>query len=536
MRTATNPGGSPDPRRTDTIVPARRVSRRGLARPLLAVFIGWVVFSCARAAAREVKITVLHTADVGGHVFALRHRERPEYVGGLLRCMSLVRAVRQAEDHVLLIDCGGLLHGSPESRLTEGRLPLDAAHRMGYDARVAAASDLSRGLARAAALEARSRIPLLAADVEATRSSGKLLVNHAPYVVRDVDGIRVAVAGLGSWPEGETTGAFRVAPREKAVRELLRQVRGESAQVIVLAVHTPWAGRDGHQCLVSLARRFPDFDVILGGGAGGDLRGAVVGRTRLSRAASGGRNVGRIDLVYDTDQARIIRAASDLLDAGPGVEEDGALCAALGNTLGKVREQLEAVVGHAERRVAGTSPWPGQSGMQELICRGVRDRISCDIVLLGTENQGTLAEGHVLYRDVVRAVPEIPHFAVLTLTPGQLREVLEENAAAGVGDPQFLGVHGATYRYDPARDPGTRVTELHLADGSKPHGRRRLRIACSATLIDPRRGRPALLRLAAEAESRLAVCEIDTREAVIDYLRRHSPVNVKPSRGGVLAR
>ena len=507
------------------------------AQPYLRCFalalIGWAALPQFRLAAREVEITILHTANVRGHVLSMRYRERAAYSGGLLRCMTMVRAIREEQKHVFLIDCGGLLYGSPESALTGGSLPLEAAGRMGVDARVAAASDLSRGAAHAARLEARSRIPVLAANCAPRTPGYSLFLNCRPYTLWDCDGVRVAMVGLGSWAQDEDA-LFQVTPPEEALREVLHTIRSCRAQVTVLALHvrdTPANGRPNP--LLDLARKFPDFDVILGGAGATPLRGAAVGTVLVARAAPGARSLGRVNLVYDTEQDALVRTSADMIEIGPEVPEDAELTSELGAALGRARHQLEQVVGYTDRDIGGTSRWPGQSGIQALVCQSVQERMSVEIVLWGAAGQGSLARGPILYRDICRAVPEDYRLAVVHLTAAQLREVLEANAVR-FGEAGFLGIHGAHYRFDRGGEGGEQITELRLADGEKPHGRRRLVVACSAGMLQPGEGNPAMIRLAAHPEARLTVHEIDTREYVIDYIRRHSPLDVKAVRGGVL--
>ena len=106
----------------------------------------------------------------------------------------------------------------------------------------------------------------------------------------------------------------------------------------------------------------------------------------------------------------------------------------------------------------------------------------------------------------------------------EIREILEENAKLA-GGVHFLGVRGLRYELRPDAPEGQRIGELTLADGSKPHARRRFRTATSSFVLASGGGRfRTFRRLALQPESRLEMTGIDTRSAVIEYVRKRSPL------------
>ena len=70
--------------------------------------------------AREIAITILHTADIHGCLESITPEGSDKPVGGLLRCAAEINKIRAQETNVVLIDCGDFIQGSVESYLTGG--------------------------------------------------------------------------------------------------------------------------------------------------------------------------------------------------------------------------------------------------------------------------------------------------------------------------------------------------------------------------------------------------------------------------------
>ena len=82
------------------------------ARRLLAAMAALVCLSWANAWAREVSITILHTCDLHGNVLPTESYEGKTNVGGIARCATMIRRIREQEKNVLLVDAGDTLQGT----------------------------------------------------------------------------------------------------------------------------------------------------------------------------------------------------------------------------------------------------------------------------------------------------------------------------------------------------------------------------------------------------------------------------------------
>lgn len=486
------------------------------------------------AASEPVSITILHTTDVRGHVLSLRYREWRRHEGGLLRCSSLVKSIRREGAPVLLLDCGDLLSGSPEGLLTDGRLPLEAVNWMGYDARILGGDDW-RGLSGSGEREAHTTIPLLGANLVIDDGAGHLRLNHRRWLKKEVAGVRIALVGLASPPatgmSSEEEVRVRWLPPDRALAEVLKEVRRWRPDILLLAAHyAAGTGRQGGASpLVGLLRRYPEFDIALGGGDGSVVREARTGRTVVAQAGRHGKWLGRIDVDVDPAGGGVWRCRSDVVPVTSAIEEDPRLRQALGARLGRIERQLEEVLGHTVAAIGGAERWPGQSAGGALLAAALREHTGTDAVLWGGDPAGHLHAGDIRYGDILRVVPPVRGWHRMSIPAIQLRRVLEENAALR-GTADFWGLYGVTCDYYPGEDDPVR--RLLLPDGTPPHGRRRLDVLFPAGALQRgAEGRRVLRSVALEPAARLRRLELDPPELVAAYVRRHSPLQIKPERG-----
>ncbi|MBU1909158.1 MAG: metallophosphoesterase, partial [Verrucomicrobia bacterium] len=133
------------------------------SRALLLLVTLWMISQAVTA--REVTITLLHTTDVHGHLQSTRDYEGNENVGGLLRCATLIQAIREQTPTALLVDCGDLWIGSLESFVTRGAVVRRAVAWLRYDAWVVGNHDFDWGLTAFQRLLESAPAPALAANI-----------------------------------------------------------------------------------------------------------------------------------------------------------------------------------------------------------------------------------------------------------------------------------------------------------------------------------------------------------------------------------
>lgn len=492
----------------------------------------WLIL-VASAWAREVRFTVLHTTDLHGEV------------DNLARCATLIGEVRGTEKHVLLVDNGDTIQGSAVSWLTGGEVMIRLLNALRYDAWVIGNHEFDWGLDKLTNCLARATMPVLAANAVG-------LPELKSFLLREVDGVKVALIGLTTpgipnWSRPRLIPGLQFADSLETLRRVLPAARAAGAQVFVLVVHQGYKERgDDHANQVrAIAGRFPELDVIIGGHTHREFHGMRLGRSRYTQAGFHGRHLGRVDLVFDTEKRRLVSVRSRLLPVAENVPADQNVLALARNDLERARKYLATPLGEAAEDFLARGAPKQETPLQNLLCRAVaaalQERgVKVDAVVHGLLNaRESLAKGPITIADVWRIVPYENTVGVAQLRLPQLREILDENAGA-YEKPEFRGIWGLRWRFDPKRKEPPRTVELKRADGQEIGEPETLAVAFNSYELASGGLRWRKLREIADLpETRLMEYEIGTREAVIELIRRERTLTprvdgwweaVKPSR------
>ncbi len=501
-----------------------------------ACLVSVLLLSLARPAdAREVSITILHTTDLHGFLRPVRDYEGNEGVGGVLRLASAIEAERAGIRNVLLLDSGDTYQGGPESFLTGGQIMNRVLDGLGYDAWVLGNHEFDWGLDRLAERLEEGTTPVLGANIAPRPGTDHPLPRLKPFLIRELDGVRVAIIGLTtpaipSWSRPHLVGNLVFSGSVDSLREILPSVRAERPDVMILIAHQgymPYGDNHANE-INAIARHFPELDVILGGHTHQVIPRAEINGILYVQPGYHGIWLGRVDLVYDTVERRLIRREGRVIHVGDGYEKHPELKALLSEDLERTERLLDERVGRAKTELAARTSIEGQSPVQQLISRAIAGAVDAEIVLHNVFSKDSIPEGDIRFGDVWNLMPYDNTIGVLQLTPGELTEILEENAALS-GRPHFQGVYGVRYDLHPRAPEGERVRNLRQADGSRLHPRRRYRVAINSYVLASGGARfPAARRLADHPLSRLDMTDIHTRSAVLDYIRRESPLQPQP--------
>ena len=492
-----------------------------------------VLLACGALDARETPLTVLYTTDLHGHLLSTPSRRCPDGAGGLLRCATLIGQIRAQEKNVLLLDNGDTLQGTAESWLTGGRAMLRALEWLQVDAWNLGNHDFDWGLAALVRLHDATTLTVLGANIAAPAGRPQPLTRLKPYLIRDFDGVRVAVVGLTnpaipSWIRPELLGGLTFEPPIRALGRVLPAVRETRPDVLLLLIHEGWMplGDNPANEIRGLARQFPELDAILGGHLHSVVPGLAENGVLFMDAGCHGGGVGRLDLVFDTERKKVVRRSSTVLVVSNQVPESVELRALLEPDLQRAERYLNEVVGRTEQPLAATSLQPGQSPIQQLLCRAIAAAAGADVVLHGVLAESGLPAGAIRQRDVWRIVPYENRIGVAWLTLPEIQEILQESAAL-TNRNHLIGIHGVAYDLIIKTNPPARlVRNLHLADGTRPPPGTRLAVAMNSHTLASGGGRfPSVPRIVAAPAARFVLTTNDTRGAVVAYIRRHSPLH-----------
>lgn len=483
--------------------------------------------------ARDIEITILCTTDIHGHLLSARDYEGNTDVGGFLRCASAIEAVRAQRKHVICVDCGDLVQGAPESGITQGLLAVRALNDMGYDAWVLGNHDFDWGVQVLARLHDESRVPMLAANLagENLRAS---LPRVRPWILKEVEGVRIAFVGLTTpgtpaWLPTDLREGIEFEESIVALRRVIPEVRSLNPDIWILLIHQglPEFKDDHANQLLQIAREFPVWDVILGGHTHKVVPGTRLGRSLYVQAGYFGNGLAQIDLTFDNVSRRISHLSSAVIAVGTNWPEHAGLRASLGKDLQNAERGLKRIIGWCESAFSSGGPRGGPSEIQDLIARAVAWKTGADGVLVGYYGEEGLERGPLSVADVWRAIPYENSIGLISLTPAELRMVMDE-VSAWEGSPYVQRLWGLRLDGKEMKKTESDSAILRWPNGTPVHGRQRLRIAASSyALASGGRRYPVLRALAQRPEALLQMTDIDTRSAVIEYVRKQKRIRAE---------
>src|SRR5216117_1338994 len=146
-----------------------------------------------------VCISILHTTDLHGHILPTADYDgNPDY-GGLARCAAQIRRWRRENANSILIDVGDVYQGTEVSLRNKGTLMIDLFNHLKYDAWIVGNHEFDWGVETFSNAVAKSEMPVLAANM-GRKASGEVsappFAKIQPYILKEIDGIRIAIIGL----------------------------------------------------------------------------------------------------------------------------------------------------------------------------------------------------------------------------------------------------------------------------------------------------------------------------------------------------
>lgn len=501
-------------------------------------------FGClAPLQAREVSITILHTCDLHGNVLPTESYEGKTNLGGIARCATAIRRIREHEKNVLLVDAGDTLQGTPLSFLSDGQVMVKCLNQLRYDAWTWGNHEFDWGLTKLAACAEHAEMPIVVANIRAAKDGGnptsqQIVSRLKPYVVREIDGVKVGVIGLDTpgvphWSRPRLIPGLEFVDSVATLRKIIPEIRAAGAQALVLVCHQGYreAGDDHANQINAIARNFPELDAIIGAHTHRNFPEFKVSNVLYCQADYYGIHLGRVDLIFDTDKGRVIKRQSNTLLMDERIPLDDGVLKLASAEIDRAQKVSSTNIGEATDDFWVRTASKKETPIHELVFAAIADALhehgaKVDAIIHGIiENRYGLRKGAITVGDVWKVVPYENTVGVVQLTPGELREVLEEDLDA-YNNSAFRGIWGLKWVFDPEARKGERTITLRHAGGSPLDEKQRLAVAFNSYDLASGGQRWKRLReLADRPESKLVEYDFQTREAVINYVRNHTTIS-----------
>ena len=384
------------------------------------------------------KIVILHTNDVHGRVGPERGR------GGLTRIATLVKQYRAANpNNVIYLDAGDVAQGTPVSSFSKGAAAFSAIAAMHPAAGTIGNHEFDWGVDQLLEMTVGACYPFVVANVLNPDTNKPIF---APYLVTEVDGIKVGIIGVISKEtvdivkRGNTGGLIFVDPAT-TVRNYLPAMREKGAQLIVALSHC------GLEEDKQLAAAVPEIDFIVGGHTHDALEHAINigGHTWIAQAGKYAQNLGVNELSVSPYNGKILGVESKLIPIGEKdtTIEDPEVLSILKKYEDKVKPIMAEVVGKLKGDFSKqTGEECADCPLGNAICEAMCKSTNSDVAFynFGGIRLDKLKSGEVTRGDFFALMPFDDALRVLQVKGSVIKNVLDYAAAVkGHGPIQGSG-------------------------------------------------------------------------------------------------
>jgi sulfur-oxidizing protein SoxB len=393
-------------------------------------------------------------------------------MGGFAHLATLIKRLRAERPGCLLVDGGDTWQGSATSLWTKGQDMVDAAKLLGVDV-MTGHWEFTYGAARVREVvdkDFAGRIDFVAQNVRTADFGDPVF---APYVIRRINGVAVAIVGQ-AFPYTPIANPRYFVPewtfgiQEEGLQKAVDEARSKGAQVVVLLSH------NGMDVDLKVASRVTGIDVILGGHThdGVPQPTAVAnagGKTLVTNAGSNGKFVGLLE--FDVRQRtiagiryRLVPVFADLLPADRAM--DAYITTARAPFESRLSEKL-AVTGQLLYRRGNFN-----GTFDQLLLDALMAEKNAEIAFSPGFRWGpSLLPGDTIrYEDLLdQTAITYPYVTVSKLTGETIKTILEDVADNLFNpDPYYqqggdmVRVGGMQYAIDPFAASGRRITRMEL--------------------------------------------------------------------------
>lgn len=521
------------------------VRSRGAVVLLAGLFLGVGASGKNVAAASETRpsdqprtITLAYFADLHAqlepHPELFWSRGKDELVkeaGGVARLATAIRALRnERPGKTLVMDAGDTIQGSAAAAWTEGAVVVPALNALELDLAIPGNWEVVYGKGALLKRAGEFHHPMIAANIR-DATTGKLI--FPPYLVKEVDGVRVGVIGFTDpdVPERQPPSYSKglLFDKDEVIPPLVDRLRKEEhADVVVVLSHI------GLPKAIALAERLHGVDIMLSGDTHERTYKPIVrGGVWIVEPGSFGSFFGRLDVTVAGGRVtarrwKLTELRSEEVAEAPDVKKIVA------ETLAPLRTRLDAVLGETDATLARYAVV--ETSLDAMLTDALREEAGVEIALSnGFRFASPSLVGPLREKDLWTWYPITGELMIGKATGKQLREFWErETENVFATDPRKLfggwlpRTSGMTMRFESRAPRGGRVREILVAGEPIKDDHIYTIVSCQ------REGDPPdkLCRIPHIHDPK--VLKVDAHAAVRHYLARHRPLS-QPSMGRVVA-
>ena len=511
------------------------------------------------AGENSLELNIFFTNDVHGGVTEQKaeflNPEFPPILGGGASAFAIIKKAREQiarEGNAwLVVDAGDIFQGTLVGTLSKGKVVVEYMNKAGYDVCVPGNHDFDLGKENLEELIKASQFPWVCCNI-VEEETGNVWPPLKPYIVKEVQGIRIGFTGVCtvgtkymSFPENVKGLDF--LPEIPSLQKWVDRLRQEEKVDLVVALtHTglPYDREEGYRDLqkttyqevekrgyanaMEIAHFVHGIDILLSGhihkGYQMPWEDPVTHTLCFQNYGNGG-NLGWVKIEIDrkTHSIRGYRLPSVqgtlLLLQEDEFWPDSAVLAYMRAQQKIYEKGFHEVIGYTE--TALTRAGVGEAPMYNLVTDAMREKFHADFAFSNYGGiRADIKVGPITREDVFKVLPFGNQLVEFKATGRFLKQIIEEKIK---GNRRGMAISGGQIVYNRNLPDGHRVVKF-LINGEPLQADKVYRVVTTDYLMEGNSGLAILKQVPPEL---IAYTGVLTREAVIEYIKKHSPLRIK---------
>lgn len=389
------------------------------------------------------KLTLLHSNDMHGDFFEEKIDEK--LTGGVSMLSGYLTKCRNEDPNVIYAIAGDMFRGSVIDSEFHGLSTIQIVNQLAPDIVTLGNHETDYGVAHLLFLEKMATFPIINANLYIKGNDTRLF---KPYHIIEIDGIRILFIGILteeviSQTKGENLiGSFiGIEEAAKEVGKICNAYNGLDIDLTVLLTHI---GFEEDKKLAAILDPSWGVDIIVGGHSHTFIdEPAIVNNILIVQAGTGTDQIGRFDLIIDTDENCI---DSYSWQAVPINEENCPRDKRIEDLIHSIKAKTDLkyakVVANFDYELTHPDRWT-QTDLGGVFADAMKDSLKTDIYLMGSGSVRKTKMGPIVtFQDFSECYPYDGKSYGLKLSGAQFKKALLHIYR----DEAWLGDHTEFYQ------------------------------------------------------------------------------------------
>ena len=446
--------------------------------------------------ARDLARNVAHAFT---HIDFARAARLYGKTGGFAHLATLVKKLRAARPGALLLDGGDTWQGSATALWTHGQDMIDACKLLGVDV-MTGHWEFTLGAKRVeevVAKDFKGQVDFVAQNIKTADFGDPVF---APYVMREMNGVPVAIVGQ-AFPytpianPRHLVADWNFGIQDENLQKTVNEARAKGAVAVILLSH------NGMDVDIKLASRVTGIDAIMGGHTHDGVPQPLIvtnasGQTLVTNAGSNAKFLGVLDL--EVRDRRVVDFRYKLLPVfSRYLKADAEMQALIDRVRAPYKAKLDEKLAVTEGLLYRRGNFNGT--LDQVILDALMEVKGADLAFSPGFRWGTsLLPGQTITLDHVMDQTAItyPYVTLNEFTGEQIKTIMEDVADNLFNpDPYYqqggdmVRVGGMTYTCDPVAKMGGRISAMRLK-GKPIEADKKYKVAGWAPVAEGAKGEP----------------------------------------------